>query len=226
MTIRRLLEIGAKQYDKMNEEVQLFYDVMLLSLFCGDIEEKDLDREFTKDDLEGMKEEHKEVILKMLNFVDKFYEYKDEQVKEKVIDNNIIECEDITELDGKKCGNFTLEVKNNKVKVNSYFEGSEAYIDVYEIDIDDQHTPQSIVKDLKTFGFNIELEDKESEITLKDTTGKIVGILKHKNKELVQAKLGKYKYVNLAEMFRDCDKNIDTFIENVEILFPELEINN
>lgn len=225
MTIRRLLEIGAKQYDKMNEEVQLFYDVMLLSLFCGDIEEKDLDREFTKDDLEGMKEEHKEVVLKMLNFVDKFYEYKEEQTKEKVIDNDVIECKDIAELGGKKCGNFTLEIKDNKIKVNSYFEGSEEYIDVYEIDIDDQHTPQSIVKDLKTFGFNIELEDKESEITFKDTTGKIVGIIKHKNKELVQAKLGKYKYVNLAEMFRDCDKNIDTFIENVEILFPELEIN-
>lgn len=216
MTLRRLIEIGAMQYDKFDKSVKQVYDLMLLGMILGEIPNEVLDKELSEEDLNDVPETQKKPLINSLNFIEKFYNIKNGE-------KNVLKCSELSELDGKKCGNFTLNVYKENVSVTTYFEGSNLYNRLYDVNLR-VNTPETIVKDLKTFGFNIELEDKEEEISYKDkTTGKLVGIIKHKNGKLVQAKLGKFKYINLAEMFKEFDKNIDKFNKELEH-FSDLEI--
>lgn len=219
MTLRRLIEIGAMQYDKFDKNVKQVYDLMLLGMILGEIPNEVLDKELSEEDLNDVPETQKKPLINSLNFIEKFYNIKNEE-------KNVLKCSELSELNGKKCGNFTLKVDNKNVSVITYFEGSNSYNCIYDVNLR-VNTPEAIVtivKDLKTFGFNIELEYKEEEISYKDkTTGKLVGIIKHKNGKLVQAKLGKFKYINLAEMFKEFDKDIDKFNKELEH-FSDLEI--
>lgn len=223
MTLRRLIEIGAMQYDKFDKSVKQVYDLMLLGMILGEIPNEVLDKELSEEDLNDVPETQKKPLINSLNFIEKFYNIKNGE-------KNVLKCSELSELNGKKCGNFTLEVTDLheggiEVKVNSYFEGMQGYMNVYEVVTDNMnYTTETVIKDLKTFGFSIELEDKEEEISYRDkTTGKLVGIIKHKNGKLVQAKLGKFKYINLAEMFKEFDKDIDKFNKELEH-FSDLEI--
>lgn len=216
MTLRRLIEIGAMQYDKFDKSVKQVYDLMLLGMILGEIPDEILDKELSEEDLNGVPEHQKKSLINSLNFIEKFYGIKKE-------DKNVLKCSELSELNGKKCGNFTLKADNKNVSVTTYFEGSNLYNCLYDVNLR-VNTPEAIIKDLKSFGFNIELEYKEEEISYKDkTTGKLVGIIKHKNGKLVQAKLGKFKYINLAEMFKEFDKDIDKFNKELEH-FSDLEI--
>lgn len=216
MTLRRLIEIGAMQYDKFDKSVKQVYDLMLLGMVLGEIPNEVLDKELSEEDLNDVPETQKKPLINSLNFIEKFYDIKKE-------DKNVLKCSELSELNGKKCGNFTLKADNKNVSVTTYFEGSNLYNCLYDVNLR-VNTPEAIVKDLKSFGFNIELEDKEEEISYKDkTTGKLVGIIKHKNGKLIQAKLGKFKYINLAEMFKEFDKDIDKFNKELKH-FSDLEI--
>ena len=223
MTLRRLIEIGAMQYDKFDKSVKQVYDLMLLGMILGEIPNEVLDKELSEEDLNDVPETQKKPLINSLNFIEKFYNIKNGE-------KNVLKCSELSELNGKKCGSFTLEIIDLheggiEVRVTSYFEGMQGYMNVYEVVTDNtNYTVETVIKDLKTFGFNIELEDKEEEISYKDkTTGKLVGIIKHKNGKLVQAKLGKFKYINLAEMFKEFDKDIDKFNKELEH-FSDLEI--
>lgn len=216
MTLRRLIEIGAMQYDKFDKSVKQVYDLMLLGMILGEIPNEVLDKELSEEDLNEVPEHQKKPLINSLNFIEKFYNIKNGE-------KNVLKCSELSELNGKKCGNFTLKADNKNVSVTTYFEGSNLYNCLYDVNLR-VNTPEAIIKDLKSFGFNIELEYKEEEISYKDkTTGKLVGIIKHKNGKLVQAKLGKFKYINLAEMFKEFDKDIDKFNKELEH-FYDLEI--
>lgn len=216
MTLRRLIEIGAMQYDKFDKSVKQVYDLMLLGMILGEIPNEVLDKELSEEDLNDVPESQKKPLINSLNFIEKFYGIKKEG-------KNVLKCSELSELNGKKCGNFTLNIDDGELIIETYLEGLGYTSKVYETTLNNR-TPKNIIQDLKSFGFNIELEDKEEEISYKDkTTGKLVGIIKHKNGKLVQAKLGKFKYINLAEMFKEFDKDIDKFNKELEH-FSDLEI--
>lgn len=198
MKLKTLLELGNKNYDLLSEESKKVNQLLNIFDTLGVLPDIDLD-------------------------------------ENKMTEAPSNKISSVEELHNKKCGKFSIQVLTSmkgeedtitSIMVYAYFEGLKREMEVYNVDINEKNTLETIVKDLKTFGFNFEVEDKIHTITYKDKeTGKLVGIIKYNSKERLETKLGKYKYVNLADMFREHDKDITKFNETLKLIFPNLEIN-
>lgn len=198
MKLKTLLELGNKNYDLLSEESKKVNQLLNVFDTLGVLPDIDLD------------------------------ENKMTEAPSNKISN-------VEELHNKKCGKFSIQVLTSmkgeedttiSVIVYAYFEGLKREMEVYNVDINEKNTFETVVKDLKTFGFNFEVEDKIHTITYKDKEiGKLVGIIRYNSKERLETKLGKFKYINLADMFRTFNKDIDKFNKTLSDLFDNsLEI--
>lgn len=180
----------------------------------------------------GLDEETKDIVGS-LAFLKALYncainEDEEDEIREcQVQQTKFKEISSLNELNGVDNGKFRIHIENSQVstykkllKIYCTFDGFKKGADVvYSAYYTDNNDSQkNLLKDLENFGFYYKLkEEKESIIAYKDIeTGKIIGRIKHKNKQPIEATLGKYKYFNLADVYKYCNKDIDKFNEEIK----------
>ena len=124
----------------------------------------------------------------------------------KSIGINVNKISNIEEINGKKCGVFTLNYKKQIISV--VIEDKTVYSTVVT------DNTEKILKDLETFGFNIEIVEPTVETIeyYEASTGKLVGTIKHKNGKVINYDLRTFKnYINLDEIFKQYNQDIKKF---------------
>lgn len=114
----------------------------------------------------------------------------------------------LEELDGKANEKFTIRVKDGLLNVTA--ELSRGTYCLYKNTTD---KVQDILKDLQVFGFTFTLKKADKITRYYDEDGKLVGKIVNG-----KAELGKHKYINLAELYRWCEKDIEKFNSEVKTL--------